>query len=96
MTRNNTLVTNDRSGKSDKSEKVETINPDKVVKSVMSKLGRPKYFRSATALNVYNNCWRVNVWCEHDGQRKITNSYFVSATENGEILNSIPEIVKAV
>lgn len=94
MARN--AVACDKSDNPNKSEKVETINPDKVVKSVMLKLGRPKYFRSVTALNVYNNRWRVNVWCEHDGQRKITNSYFVSATENGEILNSIPEIVKAV
>jgi len=86
----------DKSNNPSKSEKTETIDPDKVVKSVMLKLGRPKHFRSATALNVYNNRWRVNVWCEHNGQRKITNSYFVSATENGEILNSIPEIVKAV
>lgn len=71
-----------------------------VKKNVLKALGRPTGFHSISCVNVFNNNFRVNVFCMiGDGRAvfpaiRITQSFFVKIDGNGEILASEPSIHK--
>ena len=74
---------------------------DFVCEQVIKKLGgRPKNFHSIRASNVFDNKWRVDVFCHHELEAElmsVTNlridySYFIAVSGDGEILSSSPDI----
>lgn len=64
-----------------------------VGRSVLRKLGTPKDLYSVVAVNVYGNHWRVNVRrTVAEGfvkQVSITDSFFVKADSQGNVLDEI-------
>lgn len=68
---------------------------DRIAKSVLKQLGRPKGLHKIATHNVYDTRWRVDVWVEtKPGTVLIVHSYFIVATEGGEIVSSSPSIEK--
>jgi hypothetical protein len=71
-----------------------------VKEQVISKLGRPDTLKFIKAANVFDNNWRVDVWCHFESEvamirpAKIKHSYFIRVNEHGKITNSDPEIKK--
>ena len=74
-----------------------------VKEQVLQKLGTPENFSHITAGNMWDNRWRVNVWCFHKSQsdvisivnvQSIDYSYFIHTSEDGTIIKSSPEIEK--
>ena len=73
---------------------------DFVVEQVFSKMdGKPEDFYKVRASNVFDNNWRVDIWCSRDtGEDTLTRSisinysYFIKADDTGKILNSDPSI----
>ena len=72
-----------------------------VINAVIASLGKPKNLHHATATNVFNNRWRVNLWCSHDKQLDVSvtsvllidYSYFITwDNESNDIISSDPEI----
>ena len=81
-------------------QSVKTVEPsispiaddvEKSVKSeVMKRLGKPSVDWNITAMNVFDNKWRVNVWINKtpDGimkQMLIRHSYFISVSPDGKV-----------
>jgi len=73
-----------------------------VEEQVLNRLGTPSNLNFIRASNVFDNRWRVDVWCYHEvegtlsstSNSKIDYSYFIHADEQGKIINSSPEIKK--
>jgi hypothetical protein len=73
-----------------------------VKEQVIVKLGNPPKLNFIKASNVFDNKWRVDVWCYFDSTEtimstqssKIKHSYFIDVNEHGKITNSSPEITK--
>tara|TARA_Y100000593_G_C4320080_1_gene343289 strand:+ start:6230 stop:6517 length:288 start_codon:yes stop_codon:yes gene_type:complete len=73
-----------------------------VEEQVLNKLGKPDNLNFIRASNVFDNRWRVDVWCYHEvegclsktSSSRIEYSYFVRTDEEGKITNSDPEINK--
>lgn len=87
-------------------QEVEGVNK-KEIKSfieeqVLNKLGKPNNLNFIKSGNVFDNRWRVDVWCYYDSTNtmmptkcsKIFHSYFIHVDEDGKIINSSPKIVK--
>ena len=84
------------------SEKPEPENPlaSVVEKQVLEAIGKINRLVKIRAKNVFDNSWRVNVWCEIDSetelciiaQLKIKYSYFVKTDKEGNIISSDPEL----
>jgi len=67
------------------------INPDMVSKCVSERLGKPKDLRKVDCILLWDNHFRVNVWC--GDPQTIRHSYFITANTEG-IINTHPEIKK--
>ena len=72
----------------------------KVIDKILARLGKPYNLHSATARNVFENKWRVNIWIEEHGDEhsvakkySIAHSYFCELTEGGT-LRTTPKIEK--
>jgi len=73
-----------------------------VEQQVLTKLGKPENLNFVKASNVFDNRWRVDVWCYYDSTKTIMktqcshifHSYFIHADEHGKITKSSPEIKK--
>ena len=73
---------------------------DFVVEQVFSKMnGKPENFYKVRASNVFDNNWRVDIWCNQDnGEEALSHSvlidysYFIRADSTGKILSSSPSI----
>ena len=73
-----------------------------IEEQVITKLGKPKNLNFIKASNIFDNRWRVDVWCYFDSTEtivatkcsKIYYSYFIHADDDGKITKSNPEIVK--
>ena len=72
----------------------------KVIDKILNRLGKPHNLHSATAKNVYENKWRVNIRVEElsDGysvakRYSIAHSFFCELTEGGT-LRTTPKIEK--
>lgn len=77
-----------------KSDLSETI-----ANAVVKQLGTPNNFLKVKAINVFGNSYRVNVYTIVDDsglvkKSSITYSYMVKADQQGNIVDSKPEIVK--
>ena len=72
----------------------------KVIDKILNRLGKPHNLHSATAKNVFENKWRVNILVEElsDGcsvakRYSIAHSFFCELTEGGT-LRTTPKIEK--
>lgn len=71
-----------------------------VKEQVLSRLGQPDTIKFVKAANVFDNNWRVDVWCHFESEvamikpAKIKHSYFVKVDEHGKFISSSPEIKK--
>ena len=73
-----------------------------VEEQVTTKLGKLKNLNFIRASNIFDNRWRVDVWCYYDSTQtivatkcsKIYYSYFIHTDDDGKITKSNPEIVK--
>lgn len=72
-----------------------------IIEQVINKMGgKPKNLHSIRPRNIFNNKWRIDVFCEHEAETemitmkgiRIDYSYFVTLDEDGEIVKSSPEI----
>jgi hypothetical protein len=77
-----------------KSPDLESI----VQTQVLEQLGKPKNLISVKAHNVFDNCWRVDVWLQVEPDnmysRRIVHSYFIKTSPEGGFTYSNPEIVR--
>lgn len=63
--------------------------------SVMHTLGRPANLFRVAAFRLWGNHFRVNVQTGADAVTvRIAHSYFVSADENGRVVESVPPITR--
>ena len=73
-----------------------------VEQQVITKLGKPTKLNFVRASNIFDNRWRVDVWCYYDSTKTIMttqcshifHSYFIYVDEHGKITKSDPEIKK--
>ena len=71
-----------------------------VKEQVLARLGQPDTLKFVNAANVFDNNWRVDVWCHFESEvamikpAKIKHSYFVKVDEHGKFISSSPEIKK--
>jgi hypothetical protein len=58
----------------------EKVTEDNVLKMLFSQVEKPKSYYKIKVVNVYDNSYRINVWCEFEEnnltKRKIGHSYF--------------------
>lgn len=58
---------------------------------LFEQVSKPSNFLMCKAINLYDNRYRINVYSqvEEDGfiKRRITQSYFTSLSDNGQVLN---------
>lgn len=79
--------------------KIKKDLSETVANGVIQKLGTPNNFLKTKAINVFGNSYRVNVYTIVDDsglvkKSSIMYSYLVKADDNGNIVESKPEIVK--
>jgi hypothetical protein len=67
---------------------------DVIRSGVLAALGRPAGFLKVSVLPLWGDKFRVNVWAAGESGNAIPNSYFVTADQRGEILDSSPPIQK--
>ena len=75
---------------------------DFVKEQVLNKLGKLKNLDFIRASNIFENRWRIDVWCYFDSTvtimptkcSKIFHSYFAHTGPDGQIIYSNPEIKK--
>ena len=71
-----------------------------VKEQVIGRLGKPDTLKYIRANNVFDNNWRVDVWCHFESEvamikpANIKHSYFVKVDEHGKFISSSPEIKK--
>ena len=73
-----------------------------IIEQVTEGLGSPKNLNFIRASNVFDNRWRVDVWCYYNSTNTIMptkcsnifHSYFVHVDGHGKITKSDPEIKK--
>ena len=73
-----------------------------IEEQVITKLGKPTELNFIRSSNVFDNRWRIDVWCYFDStatimstkSSNIKHSYFIRVDEHGKIINSSPEIHK--
>lgn len=95
MNRMQTAVKASKPEKTSEDPKPKVDHANRITRSVLEQLGRPKGLHKVTACNVYSTRWRVNVWVEtKPGTILIVHSYFIIATDGGEIISSNPSIEK--
>ena len=70
-----------------------------IANTVVQQLGKPVNFLKAKAINVFGNSYRVNVYVTLNDdclvkKSSISYSYLIKADEEGNIVESRPELVK--
>lgn len=76
---------------------VRTVGSNQfIIDEVLRRLGTPRALYRVTATNLWNNHYRVNVYCQGDSSRAIrpvvmTDSFFVDVTDDGIVAD--PPIV---
>jgi hypothetical protein len=75
------------------------VAPELIEDAVLKIMGKPKDFYKISALNVYDNRWRVDVWTSYVSEDSLTgiDSYRISYSyfchvQGNEIVKSVPEI----
>ena len=77
------------------------LPPSVVIAQIVELLGTVPNLHNIKAANVFNNNWRVDVWCKQQNDERLSltsnalieYSYFVTTDDKGKILKSDPEIV---
>ncbi len=90
------------SSQSDNKELTKKELQSFIEEQVITKLGKPTELNFIRSSNVFDNRWRVDIWCYFDStvtimptkSSNIKHSYFVHVDEHGKIINSSPEINK--
>jgi hypothetical protein len=86
-----TRPTTDPNDESNRAERQATA----ICVSVMTALGRPVDFFRVSVVPLWKNRYRVNVQTGSDVPSLcIAHSFFVTADENGNVLESIPPITR--
>jgi hypothetical protein len=66
-------------------EMPKNITEQYVLDLLFQQVEKPKKYLKIKAINVYDNAYRVNIWCEFDKdnltKRKIAHSYFVKVVD---------------
>ncbi|VTR97504.1 Uncharacterized protein OS=Singulisphaera acidiphila (strain ATCC BAA-1392 / DSM 18658 / VKM B-2454 / MOB10) GN=Sinac_0157 PE=4 SV=1 [Gemmata massiliana] len=70
------------------------LRVDKIRIAVLRALGRPPELIRVSVLPLWGDKFRVNVWASGNNGAGIPNSYFVTAGDDGAILQSEPPIQK--
>ena len=73
---------------------------EKIIRQVLDATGEIENLHKTTAHNVFDNRWRVNIWCwfyhpetlSETRSYTIDYSYFVKVDESGKILSSCPDL----
>ena len=77
-----------------KSVNPENKSREKVKAKILNRLGKPSDLFKVDVKNVYDNKWRVNVWCDRKpedgnectvGSRELRHSFFCTMTEGGTL-----------
>ena len=70
-----------------------------IIEQIKKCIQIPKNLLKIEAINVYDNRWRVNMWCQtlpnHDTlveTYRITHSWFIVCKPNGDINSSYPPL----
>lgn len=81
--------TREYAGRAERTPKAE--KPDfcsTVASEVLERLGTPSDLHKVKAVNVFGNTYRVNVFRELPAGTYITDSFFVHASDKGELVNA--------
>lgn len=76
----------------------ENTHKSFVEKQVLEGVGKIDNLKMIRAKNVFDNNWRVDIWCETETEGcivpklDIRYSYFIRADKEGNIINSSPEL----
>ena len=69
-----------------------------IKEAVLERLGKPTNLWKIDVIHLWDNRYRVNMWCEKKGRigstYRITDSFFVITSPEGGIVESRPQIVK--
>ena len=65
-----------------------------VANQVLCKVGQPPEFTRITTKNVFETCYRVNIWTQGPAYELIKDSFFVETNETNRITKSNPPLVK--
>jgi hypothetical protein len=66
-----------------------------IAAAVMSALGKPPDFRRVTVVKLWGNQFRVNVLTGGDAtSSRVAHSYFLTAADDGRVLDSEPAIAR--
>ena len=79
-------------------EKVVDLSAQ-IALALLAKLGKPRNLVEVRVVHLWDNRYRVNVWCGNNGgtldsTRRITDSFFVYTSPEGGIVRTSPEIQK--
>ena len=73
-------------------EEEKKYTENQVLEMLFSKVEKPKKYYKIKAVNVYDNAYRINIYCEIEEnnltKRKIAYSYFVKIVNDDLIINS--------
>jgi hypothetical protein len=61
--------------------------PAKILTSLRKLVSFPDNPVKVEAINVYSTRWRVNVWTLGDNNARVESSWFVTATDKGDIVS---------
>jgi hypothetical protein len=63
---------------------------DEVLNMLFKQVEKPKNYHKIKAINIYDNTYRINIWCEYDEnnltKRKIGYSWFAKIINNELII----------
>jgi len=71
----------------DEPKKPKANIPAKILTSLRKLVSFPDNPAKVEAINVYSTRWRVNVWTVGDNNARVESSWFVVATEKGDIVS---------
>lgn len=71
----------------DEPKKPKASIPAKILTSLRKLVSFPDNPVKVEALNVYSTRWRVNVWTVGDNNARVEASWFVVATDKGDIVS---------
>ncbi len=81
-----------KANEEERSEVVSKEVLDKISSSVLTSLGKPKDLTKIKTFHLFNQFFRVNVWCgETSGflhASHLTDSFFVEASPTGDIIST--------
>lgn len=75
-------------------KKVDNKLAKLIEENVLKNLGEPKNFNRISAIHLWHNYYRVNIWIsKSEFSISISDSFFIEATEDG-IIRCNPELIR--